>query len=255
MTPALTPGQLATLACIAEATAPKAGNVHPDAPFDDMTYADFVVSATVCEPILDSAATRGVGQTILDAVRATQEAVGVNTNLGLLLLLAPLCAGKLTGFTKQDARAVYDAVELARPGGVGKVKRPEVTLDEAMAMAAKRDLIARQYTNGFADVNQLAARLTELYQLMPLDQAVVMAHLELLASEPDSHLMRKGGDAKAAQRGAKDVLAGKRTFEDFDAWLREGRNPGTSADLIGAAVYVALRDGGVEYPWCWGEQA
>ena len=73
-------------------TAPKPGNVHRGADFEDVTYVDFVQSAVVVGPILERAAELGVGRTVLEAVRATREAVGTNTNLGTLLLLAPLAA-------------------------------------------------------------------------------------------------------------------------------------------------------------------
>src|SRR5690348_1953484 len=85
-------GNAAMLACLYEATAPKPGNVHPGASFADATFEDFQVSAKVIGPIMQGAQTRGVGQTILDAVSATREAVGTNTNLGMILLFAPLTA-------------------------------------------------------------------------------------------------------------------------------------------------------------------
>src|SRR5688572_8949412 len=85
-------GAAATLACIYEATAPKPGNVYPGADFADVSYADFVASAVVIGPIINQVAVQGVGRTVLEAVRATRSAVGTNTNLGTLLLIAPLAA-------------------------------------------------------------------------------------------------------------------------------------------------------------------
>src|SRR3954447_13466350 len=86
-------GAAATLACLYEVTARKPGNVYPGADFDETTsYAAFVASAVVIGPIIEQTPAVGVGQTVLDAVRATREAVGTNTNLGTLLLLAPLAA-------------------------------------------------------------------------------------------------------------------------------------------------------------------
>ena len=82
-------GGCATLACLWEATAAKPGNVHRGADFADMSYVDFLVSAAVIGPVFDSSAELGLGGTVLEAVRATRGAVGVNTNLGTLLLLAP----------------------------------------------------------------------------------------------------------------------------------------------------------------------
>src|SRR4051812_31187803 len=83
----------ATLACIYEATARKPGNVHPGASFDDTTcYAAFVQSAIVIGPLMEHAWSAGVGDTVVVCVQATREAVGTNTNLGTILLLAPLAA-------------------------------------------------------------------------------------------------------------------------------------------------------------------
>src|SRR5882724_188827 len=83
-------GQCATLACIMEATAAKPGNVHRGSDFEDASYPDFVIAAIVIGPILSSAVERSLGQTVLAAVEATQEAVATNTNLGTILLFAPL---------------------------------------------------------------------------------------------------------------------------------------------------------------------
>ncbi len=94
-TPSTSPisiGEAATLACLYEARAPKPGNVHPGASFADVTFEDFQASAKVIGPVMQDAQSRGVGQTILDAVQATRDAVGTNTNLGMILLFAPLAA-------------------------------------------------------------------------------------------------------------------------------------------------------------------
>jgi len=86
----LSVGQCFTLASIMEATAPKPGNVHRGADFDDVTYPDFLVAATLAGPIMDLAVELPLGQTILSAVVTTQTAVATNTNLGTILLVAPL---------------------------------------------------------------------------------------------------------------------------------------------------------------------
>ena len=49
-------GQCAALACIIEATAPKPGNVHRGADFEEMSYADFCASAVAIAPAMDAAA-------------------------------------------------------------------------------------------------------------------------------------------------------------------------------------------------------
>src|SRR5207249_11040058 len=88
----LTIGQCATLACLLEATAPKVGNVHRGADFEDLTFTDFVVSSVAIGPAMEAAATIGVGRAVLEAVNATRACVATNTNLGMALLIAPLAA-------------------------------------------------------------------------------------------------------------------------------------------------------------------
>src|SRR5687768_2682504 len=118
-------GLCAQLACIWEVTARKAGNVHRFQDFDDVTYLDFLVSAAAAAPILDTAEQRPIGATILAAIRATRQVSTTNTNLGIVLLLAPLAAvpreqplnegvqGVLESLTVADAREAYAAIRLA----------------------------------------------------------------------------------------------------------------------------------------------
>ncbi|MCX5661877.1 MAG: triphosphoribosyl-dephospho-CoA synthase [Planctomycetota bacterium] len=274
---------MAELACIAEVLAPKAGNVHPGAAFDDATWQDFALSAVAVAPLLDRAAEAGVGKTVLACVEATKAAAGTNTNLGMILLLAPLCAvprGRSLGpgvrkvladLTAADARAVYEAIRLAHPGGLGRAGKgdvarlPKIGLVEAMSLAAERDAVARQYANGFADVlGRVAPALIEAGEKSPLDEAIVRVHLGLMAHEPDSLIRRKCGDAVAQEssRLAGAVLAAdwprtpnaRRLFARLDRWLRADgrrRNPGTSADLVAAGLFVAFRGGSLLPPWRW----
>jgi triphosphoribosyl-dephospho-CoA synthase len=264
-----------------EATAPKPGNVHPGASFADLAYDDFVASAVVVGPILARAAITGVGQTVLEAVRATRDAVGTNTNLGTLLLLAPLAAvpagealsrgigGVLARLNNLDTRLVYEAIRLSAAGGLGRLDEadvfdvpPDVPLVDAMRLASQRDLVARQYTNGFSDVLQgTAAGITDgLAHGLPLSESIVLAHLRQMAAQPDSLIHRKCGPevATEASRRAQEVLASAplgdekytRALAGLDAWLRADghrRNPGTTADLIAAGLFVLLREGRLDW--------
>jgi triphosphoribosyl-dephospho-CoA synthase len=269
----------ATLAIIFEVTARKPGNVHPAASFDDnTTHAAFIASAVAIGPVMARVAEGKVGQTVLDAVRQTRKAVQTNTNLGTLLLIAPLAAVPpvnsladgirdiLCGLTASDTRAVYEAIRLANAGGLGRTDKADVfsdaplklTLVEAMRLAADRDLIARQYTNDFVDVfTGTAAWIEEgLSRGWRLEEAIVHAHLRQIASSPDSLIQRKCGPgvAKEASDFAANVLksgspadsAYREAVIKFDTWLRADghrRNPGTSADLIAAGLFVLLREG------------
>jgi triphosphoribosyl-dephospho-CoA synthase len=258
-------------ACLLEVTARKPGNVHPGAAFADCDWQTFVASAEAIAPVLATAPRRPLGESIQLAVKATQDRVGRNTNLGIILLLAPLATvppeeelpaglSRILGATTgDDARHVYEAIRLVRPGGLGRVERedisgpPTVRLVEAMRLAADRDAIARQYTNGFADVLELASTLTA--QTLPdLEREIIAAHVAQLAKESDSLIVRKCGAKVAAEAqqlaqhaadaGGIWTAEGQWRIAVLDNWLRDDghrRNPGTTADLLAAGLYVALR--------------
>jgi triphosphoribosyl-dephospho-CoA synthase len=275
-------GTCTTLACVWEATAPKPGNVYRGADFDDLTYADVLTSASLVGPIVERSAEQGVGATVLAAVEATRSAVGTNTNLGILLLLAPLAvvardtplptgiAGVLRSLTPQDARDVYAAIRLAQPGGLGQVAEadvhdpapPTIPLVAAMRLAEERDLVARQYTANFEQVFLAADHLEQsLARGLPLSAAIVHGYLRLLADFPDSLIARKCGPEvarEASDRAAAVLASGEPESADYQAaaaeldfWLRSDghrRNPGTTADLVATGLFVLLRDERLNWP-------
>jgi triphosphoribosyl-dephospho-CoA synthase len=280
----LTAGHAAELACLLEATARKAGNVTRFADFDDLTYCDLLLSATVIRPIFERVTPQNIGATVLDAVRSTRQVCRGNSNLGLILALAPLAAAEQLGqlgsilrqLTLDDSRAVFEAIRLAQPGGLGEVPEqdvrhePTLPLRDIMVLAAERDLIARQYARDFRDVLEIGVptlRQPPKRPLLPpfrgrgdsgtksnLEEAIVACHLRLLAELGDSQIERRWGRAvsEEARRQASDVLAGRRSWGDFDAWLRAAprpRNPGSTADLTAASLFVALRWGMIEFPF------
>ena len=263
-------------ACAVELAAPKPGNVHVHAPGHGMTEADFrrsaeVAAAPLCRP------GAGLGARILQAVTATRAAVGQNTNLGILLLCAPLAMAAardgalraslravLAASDLADADAVFRAIALAAPGGLGDaprhdVRRPAtVTLPGAMREAAERDSIARQYANGFSEVFTIGAATcaAALARGWAAPWAAVAVYLEFLARMPDSHVQRKFGLARAAGvqeeaapwRGrladADDPTSLLPELLNWDADLkRRGINPGTSADLTVASIFAHMLRG------------
>lgn len=273
--------EMAGSACLWEVSARKAGNVHPQRSFSDVNIDDFLQSALAIAPLFADAERRGVGGLVLTAIQATRRVVRTNTNLGIVLLLAPLAVSRLDrpldeavvevleNLTVEDSRQVYEAIRLACPGGMGEVAEedvhgePTLPLQKVMALAQKRDLIARQYVNGFHEVlnEGLPALLRGLEEWGNLEDAIIGTHLEFLAHHPDSLIVRKCGMAVAedASRRAQDVLndgwplseTGHQAFAAFDAWLREDgnrRNPGTSADLVTACIFAALRDNDIRLP-------
>jgi len=269
------PAQIAaafTAACLDELDAPKPGNVHRYASGHRMTADAFVRSAAAAAGPL---ARRGapVGARILAAVEATFTAVGANTNLGIVLLAAPLAAAAeqsdmelrsavgrvLVDLDINDANLAFQAIMLAAPGGLGRAEHHDVsepatvTLKQAMAEAADRDRVALQYACDFTDVftrgePALAAALARRSHPRWVTLAV---YLEFLAEFPDSHILRKhgAGVAEETRRNAnefrtrlyasaqpEDLLADLLTWDT--ALKDSGINPGTSADLTVATLFA-----------------
>jgi triphosphoribosyl-dephospho-CoA synthase len=267
----------AQLACLLEASAPKPGNVSPARHFADVRYEHFLASAAAIGGSFAGAGTRRVGETILGAANATSRWTRSNTNLGIVLLLAPLARAAANGgdlrdalravldaTTVDDARDVYAAIRLASPGGLGEAQdqdvanEPTVTLLEAMRLAADHDGIAREYATAFATTFDTAvpALVRARADGLSWDDGVVETFMTVLAASPDTHIARRGGMELAADisQRAADVLRaggvrsadGRKALGYFDHSLRDPRNvgnPGTTADLTAAAIFVALLQG------------
>ena len=255
----------AQLACLLEASAPKPGNVSPGRDFPDASYPDFLASAAAIGPVF--AADLPLGATIHAAIRATSQWTRSNTNLGLVLLLAPLAQaarrstkplrealqGVLAATTIDDAREVYAAIRLARPGGLGTAAEediagePRVSLVEAMRLAADRDSIAAEYVTDYRVTFEIGLPALIAARSHGWLEATVRTFLALLAAVPDTLISRKRGTAVAldVSAQAKRVLsAGPEGRAQFDQRLRADRlNPGTTADLTAAVIYVALLAG------------
>ena len=89
------------------------------------------------------------------------------------------------------------------------------------------------------------------------NDAVVETYLTLLAACPDSHIARRAGHVRAEEvrRAARAVLdvgavrsdAGRTAIVGLNAALLDWRNlsnPGTTADITAAAIFVTLLTGG-----------
>jgi triphosphoribosyl-dephospho-CoA synthase len=279
-----TVGRLASLACLIEATAPKPGNVHRGADFEDLTFPDFVVSAEVVGYVIDRAEQLSVGDMVLEIVRRTKSVVGTNTNLGIALLFSVLakCITSvgidrwrvrqvLDSIDEDDSTAVYQAIRIAKPAGLGTVDRFDVygpapfELLDAMRLASDRDLIARQYVSCFNDVfDQVTPLIVEgRRQLGSLSDAIVFAQLSLIARHGDSLIHRKCGQYASdharflADKAIKRCEQGRRedyvrAVGELDFWMRSDghrRNPGTTADLIAAGLFVGLASRQIAPPY------
>ncbi len=266
-------------ACVLEASAAKPGNVHPRASFPDLTFDDFVRSAEAAAPTLARAAELGVGRAIFQAIEATHAVVSSNTNLGIVLLIAPLAAvpldqplrdgigDVLSRLTRDDAAWVYRAIRLAQPGGLGTAddqdvaNEPTGTLRDVMSLAADRDGVAAQYANEFSWViNEGLPFLASVGKEFEhcWEEAIVELHLRLLAEHPDTLIARKCGESVAAEASRRarrclnhlaslprDSTERARVIDEFDQWLRADshrRNPGTTADLVAACLFAAIRE-------------
>jgi len=257
--------------CRAEVMALKPGNVHVHAAGHGMTVEDFLQSAEAAAPEIARSGAP-VGERILRAVQATRRVVDCNTNLGILLLCAPLAraaelpeapslrdrlSAVLAELTVEDAGAVFEAIRLASPGGLGRVAEHDVAgaatvdLRTAMAAARSRDRIASQYADGFRDVFDIGVACA---RSMADSDAVTLAeavYLEFLTAFSDSHILRKHGkdratavlsEAREVRRqvaaAASAALRREHLFV-FDARLKwRGINPGTSADLTVASLFA-----------------
>jgi triphosphoribosyl-dephospho-CoA synthase len=263
-------------ACEIELQAFKPGNVSVYSPAHDMTVEDFILSATVSADSVSNPA-YSLGEKIYYAVKATRDAVGCNTNLGIVLLTAPLMQAYwqrqtgqslrdslmivLENTTLQDAEWAFKAITLAAPGGLGKSEQqdvnqaPEVTLLEAMQIASPKDRIALQYTNGFKDIFD--------FSVLQYNRAFVLSgesswsalsvFAELLAKFPDSHIERKFGSQYSEWIAAEmatlcEALNNAGTLDELvpmlhrlDQTFKAKRiNPGTTADLTVATLLVVF---------------
>ncbi|MGH8535874.1 MAG: triphosphoribosyl-dephospho-CoA synthase [Gammaproteobacteria bacterium] len=220
--------------CRLDLEALKPGNVSVQAPGHGMSAADFIRSAEAAAPLL-CARDSSVGERILRSIEATQRAVGCNTNLGIVLLCAPLAhsvlmespegrlrprlKGVLRSLTHDDTSRVFAAIALAAPAGLGRRERydvrgePTVGLCAAMAEAQTWDRIAFQYANDFIQIFDIGLPCIRRYakpgcnDAMALQWAAVACYLHFLAAFLDSHIERKYGPARAegVRRIAKEV--------------------------------------------------
>jgi triphosphoribosyl-dephospho-CoA synthase len=264
------------LACQREVLSPKPGNVSPGNDFADATVADFLASADAISVVMATAPERPLGSTILECVEATQRVVGHNTNLGIILLIAPLAAvpsgqtlsdgigAILNSTTVNDSIAVYQAIRSAQPAGLGEVRDqdlqhpPTQNLVECMRLAADRDLIAAQYANGFQQVlgNGLEWLAEAQQALESSAEQITWLAVRFMAEFGDSLIARKCGPSMSdvVQKKAQELLSSgwphrsgaSADLASLDSFLRADgnrRNPGTTADFIAAVIYAGLREG------------
>jgi triphosphoribosyl-dephospho-CoA synthase len=275
-------------ACRLELESPKPGNVSRGRDLPGLTFEAMSRSARAVATAFGRHPRARAGRLVLEAIRASRRVAPTNTNLGIVLLLAPLAraaAGAarpisaarlraalrrvLARLDRRDATEAYRAIRLARPGGLGRVASqdvrcaPTVTLLHAMRLAAGRDAIAAEYATGYAVTFELG--LPILRRLLgigvPVEAAIAQTFLAILAARPDTLIRRRHGD-DAAHRVSLEAIRclraggvltpeGRRLVAACDRKLRRHRpriNPGATADLVVAVLFVRLI-GTMERDW------
>jgi triphosphoribosyl-dephospho-CoA synthase len=287
---------------------PKPGNVHRTADFKKTRYEHFLASAVAVAPHFKSAAERGImissGKAGLDQINIGEmiknavESVGAwqrgeNTLLGTIILLSPIAVAAGMTFaedsfsilklrekmrivvestTPADAVAVYDAIEIAKPGGLGKapkldvtdpasrqkILKDQVTLFDVFKIASEYDSITYEWVNNYPITFDLGYPYftQQLEKTKDVNTATVHTFLKILAEIPDTLIARKAGLAKAKEVSAqaKQVLEmgglttqpGKDRLWKLDEKLRDPTNqlnPGTTADIIAAVLAVSVLNG------------
>ncbi|MFQ5658974.1 MAG: triphosphoribosyl-dephospho-CoA synthase [Gammaproteobacteria bacterium] len=255
-----------------EIDALKPGNVSRYAGGHGMSYQDFIQSAEAVVPILCHC-DYSVGERILESVVATREVAGCNTNLGMLLLYAPLIKAfevsvdsrdlrrslvtTLAALQHADTEAIFAAIRLANPAGLGQVAQydvhstTEADIITVMQAAADRDLIAREYVTGFEIVCTTGFECLGDFgrRWNSVEWAAVACYMTILANFPDSHIRRKFGIEAAERVRAQSVPMLKRLQKNkkpdsaipmllaYDKELKESKlNPGACADLTAASL-------------------
>jgi len=273
------PAERAELALLVEvAGAPKPGNVDRERDLADLRFEQFLAGAVGARPGLERAASADepLGEAFEAAVAGMAEAAGTNTQFGCLLLLAPLVRAAGTGeLTRERAAAVAESTTVADaaafyrafehtdvavgdpPAGaadldvrrgadaVPALRERGLTLYDVMDLGADGDANAREWTGGFPRVFDAADRIEAADG--PLADCGADAFLRLLAAEPDTLVATEHGEGAAEdvrERAAGLADADESAVRAFaDDLAARGVNPGTTADLTAAALFVALESG------------
>jgi triphosphoribosyl-dephospho-CoA synthase len=277
--------------------------------FQTTRYEHFLASATALSPNLERAAELGnavvsggtkthdigLGQIIKDCVKdvnAWQH--GGNTLLGSIIMLSPIAvAAGMTSVkegafeirdirknvdlivkstTSEDAVNVYEAICMAKPGGLGRtseldvndpnsirrIREEKIPLYRIFQISAKHDTICSEWVNNYPltfDV-AYASLIGSIRRNGDLNRAIVHAFLKVLSACPDTLIARKAGIEKAKEislmanellrAGGLETTSGREPLADFDSKLRQTDNllnPGTTADIIASALALCVLGG------------
>jgi triphosphoribosyl-dephospho-CoA synthase len=266
----INPAERAQLAMMLEVTAyPKPGNVDRCHDYPETHLEHFLASTIFARQALEEAGEgKGrIGEIIGHAVRDTNCHDGGNTHFGAFILLVPLLYGKdipgaIAAVAKtdtSDAIAFYkafamtsvkmnatDELDVNDPHTLAMIRDREMTLLDIMQHSAPHDMVAREWVTGFPLVRRGADLLKEFG---PGRQSIVNTFLTLLATEPDTFIIKKHGTetARETMLRARDVLDGKLSVQQMDEdCIQRDINPGSIADITIASLFIALGEG-----WSW----
>ena len=268
----MTCAEMAQFAMLLEVSASqKPGNIDRCHDYEDTRLQHFLASAVLAGPVFaDVEAGRlSIGEAMKAAVARTNMHNGGNTHFGAFILLFPLIAGKgvagaaevVRRTTVSDAVRFYEAFGLTQvrvrdedpmdvhdPASVRMLEEKGMTMYDVMVYSASHDMVAREWTNGFALTREAA---DILHELGPGSENISRMFLRLLAVYPDTFVVKKfdEGTAVRVMRQAGRVLAGECSLAAFDAdCIAEGINPGSLADICIAGIFTALLEG---WKWDW----
>jgi len=270
----------AQLSAVLEASSEKPGNVTPMHDFSDTAYSDFLAGSIALGRCVGEAAykgykagcgeipvsTIGIGELILVGVNDVKGShSGGNTHLGTIMLFVPIsaavgmCLAKDTGFsglrkslkeiiaasTKKDSYDLYNAIDEAKTGGVGKLVKKDLSFAELIKESAEKDRICEELSNGLSIIFADAIPWFEKNKKKDVRKAIQKTYLFILSKYSDTLIEKKKGKAyaKTVSKKAGETLAGKTSIACFDEYLRthgNAMNPGTTADLIAATIFLDM---------------
>ena len=297
------------LAMLLEVTVAKPGNVNLTVGFEGTRIEHFLASAVAAESSFEEAACRGIavchkklsvsevgmGQIMKKCAADISEwQKGGNTLLGTIMLFVPLAvAGGMTptgenfdfdfqrlranlrlaieSTTAEDAISLYEAIDIAKPSGLGgapdldvtdpasktRILKDNVSLYEVFKIAAAYDDICSEWINNYPITFDFAyPYLTEQLKHVDLNTAVVHTYLKILSKHTDTFIARKVGVRKAREisldakklleLGGMETSKGRKSIIEFDRRLRESGNllnPGTTADITAATLALCTLNG------------
>ena len=264
--------------CDTEIKSLKPGNVHKYSEGHGMNLKDFLKSSLIISKCLTKN-NLDLGKKILISVNEIQNKIKKNTNLGIILMLSPIATivqeegviskeellKKIKSLIKKqnikNSIPIFKAISLTSPGGLGFSKKydvnepPNTNLYKAMEFAKKKDLIARQYCNGFEDIYKIGIPAYKKFynKWGKVNWALTGVYLTFLKKFNDSHIVRNKGNKIATSikkeakkyyfflKRNKNLTKIKKKLLIFDKKLKSKKiNPGTTADLTVATLLLEI---------------